>query len=196
MNTDTPRRERAWERKQRRDAPIVAYVSRIKMIVLAIPCLIGAGLGGYAVVTGVNLLGGGTLLHAGAAAVGLITAVVLLRMGFDTDPVLTIDDTGVTCRQPDIGTIPWHAVVGIGLSRPALFRRMLMVAVDESAIDEKARRHAKRLGGPLSILSPRPGRHRGEMRNKPTISISVSYFTMSPRELERQLSEKIQFKGS
>ena len=138
---------RRWPKPRksaRRDQePIVAYDSKLKLGILSLPCFVVVAIGLQGIVTGVSMLGGGMMTHLAAAGIGALTALTLLQMAFDNKPVLVIDENGITCRRPDIGTIPWRAVVGLGTSRAAVLRRVLMVAVDESKLDEKARQHLK-----------------------------------------------------
>ena len=195
MSKSGAKRERAWERKERQNAPIVAHTSKIKMSLMAAPCLMATGVGAFAVITGSNPLGGGPIMHAAAGGIGALTAFVLLQMGFDSRPTLIIDENGITCRQPDIGTVPWEAIVGLGVSKAAVLRKVLMIAVDDSALDDQARKHVRNRVGLLSFLSPQVARFEGQMAGRPTIHIPIAYFTVSMRELERQIAEKVTFHG-
>ena len=195
MTETNTRRERAWEKKERQNTPIVAHVSKVKMALMSAPCMMATAVAIYAVVTGTNPLGGGPVMHIAAGAIGALTAFVLIQMAFDPKPTLIIDENGISCRQPDIGTIPWHAVVGIGTSKAVLMRKVLMIAVDEHELDEKARKHVKSKMGLLTAFSPQVARFEGQMKGRPTVNIPIAYFSMSAPELERQLAEKVKFHG-
>lgn len=195
MTQTKSRRERAWEKKERLNAPIVAHVSKFKMALMSTPCVMAALVAIYAVATGTNPLGGGPVMHIAAGAIGALTAFVLMQMAFDPKPTLIIDENGITCRQPDIGTIPWHAVVGIGTSKAVLLRKVLMIAVDETELDEKARKHVKSRVGLFTAFSPQVAKFEGQMKGRPTVNIPIAYFSMSARELERQLADKVKFHG-
>ncbi len=175
--------------------PIIAYNSKIKLGILATPCLLAAIAALYAALTGVDIFGGGTGLHLAAAFIGGLTAFTLLQMAFDKKPVLVIDDEGIRCRRPDVGLIPWQAVVGIGTSKATLLRKVLMVAVDENELGEQAARHMRRRVGLFGAFSPQVAKFEGQMTGWPSIHVPISYFAMSAPELERLLAEKIQFHG-
>ena len=86
-------------RPKRRDEPIVAYNSKVKLGILALPCIFIVGLGLQGLFTGTGVLGGGPISHLAAALIGGITAFVLLQMAFDQKPVLVLDEDGIYCRQ-------------------------------------------------------------------------------------------------
>ena len=197
-HSGVPGHKRTSRRKKREKdgtEPIVAYNSLLKLGVLAAPCVLVTGVSLTAAITGVDILGGGTMLHIAGAGIGGLTAFTLLQMAFDKKPVLTIDDEGIHCRRPDVGLIPWRAVVGIGTSKATLLRRVLMIAVDETELDDKAARHMRRRVGLFAAFSPAVAKFEGEMRGWPTIHVPISYFAMSGNQLERELSAKIQFHG-
>lgn len=184
-------------RKRGRDKtePIVAYNSKIKLGVLAAPCILAAVVALYGAFNGLDLLGGGTGLHFAAAFIGGLTAFVLLQMAFEKKPVLVIDDEGIRCRRPDVGMIPWRAVVGLGTSKATLLRRVLMIAVDEGELDEQAARHMRRRVGMFAVFSPQVAKFEGQMKGWPSIHVPISYFNISTRQLEKLLAEKIRFHG-
>ncbi|MDP6564157.1 MAG: hypothetical protein QF578_04970 [Alphaproteobacteria bacterium] len=185
--------------RRRRDRaptePIVAYNSKLKLGVLAAPCVLVAIVSLIAAVQGIDILGGGRGLHFAAAFIGGLTAFTLLQMAFDQKPVLVIDDEGIRCRRPDVGLIPWPAVVGLGTSKATLMRRVLMIAVDEGELDEQAARHMRRRVGMFAAFSPQVAKFEGQMKGWPSIHVPISYFSTSPRQLEKQLAEKIHFHG-
>lgn len=182
-------------RRKDRTEPIVAYNSKLKLGILAGPCVLVTGVSLTAAITGTDILGGGTMLHLAGAFIGALTAFILLQMAFDQKPVLIIDDEGIRCRRPDVGLIPWHAVVGLGTSKATLLRRVLMIAVDDNELDEQAARHMRRRVGMFAAFSPQAAKFEGQMLGWPSIHVPISYFGMSVSQLEKQLAEKIQFHG-
>lgn len=189
-----PEKKRRRKRKSQYE-PITAFNSKPKMIIMSIPCLMATFVGVQAVLTGTNPLGGGPVMHMAAAGIGALTAFILLQMGFERKPVLVIDEEGILCRRPDIGLIPWNAVIGLGTSKATLLRNVLMVAVDEEELDEKARKHVKTRMGFFAAFSPRVAKFEGQMQGHPTVHIPISYFSVSVRELEKEIAEKIKFHG-
>jgi len=192
MKTATARPRR---RAGKQGSAIVAHNSQPKLVLLALPCIAAPLVGAFGVITGQSPLGGGIVTHAAAAAIGALTAFTLLQMAFDRKPVLVIDETGISCRRPDVGTIPWSAVVGLGTSRATLLRKVLMIAVDEAELDEKARNHMRNRVGLFSAFSPGVARFEGRMTGRATIHIPISYFDVSLRDLERQIFEKVRYHG-
>ncbi len=190
----TPSR-RQKKRDRGRAEPIVAYNSKIKLGVLAAPCVVVAISSLSAAVMGIDMLGGGTMLHLAGAGIGGLTAFTLLQMAFDQKPVLIIDDEGIRCRRPDVGLIPWHAVVGLGTSKATLLRRVLMVAVDDDELEEQAARHMRRRVGMFAAFSPQAAKFEGQMKGWPSIHVPISYFDISVKQLEQQLAEKVRFHG-
>ena len=186
------------KRKRRRKShyePIAAFNSKAKMVTMSVPCLMAAGVGIQALLTGTNPLGGGPVMHMAVVGISTLTAFVLLQMGFDRKPMLVIDEEGILCRRPDIGLIPWRAVIGLGTSKATLLRNVLMVAVDEEELDEKTRKHVRNRLGFFAAFSPRVAKFEGQMKGHPTIHIPISYFSISVSELEREIAEKIKFHG-
>lgn len=188
-----PRKGRKRDRAS--TEPILAYNSKLKLGILAAPCLLAGVVSAYAALRGIDILGGGRMLHLAAAGIGGLTAFVLLQMAFDKKPVLVIDDEGIRCRRPDVGLIPWRAIVGLGTSKATLLRKVLMIAVDDSELDEPAARHMRRRVGMFAAFSPQVAKFEGQMTGWPSIHIPISYFSMSPAALEKALAEKIQFHG-
>ncbi len=189
--TQTRRRKR----NKSPEEPIEAYNSQIKLGILAAPCVLVGVSALIAALTGQDILGGGRMLHFGAALIGGLTAFTLLQMAFDRKPVLVIDEEGIRCRRPDVGLIPWPAVVGLGTSKATLLRRVLMIAVDETELSEQASRHMRRRVGLFSAFSPQIAKFEGQMRGWPSIHVPISYFSISPKDLEQQIAEKVHFYG-
>ena len=165
------------------------YASRIKHAALAMPAFIIMTLGIQAVASGVPF----DAFHAGVIAIGGISGVILLYMGFDTKPVLVIDADGITCRRPRTGLIPWQAITGLGLGRAPIVRTVLLVAVDETAVVQDVKTRLKRQG--FSLLNPTMARSQGQLAGMPTLQISVALLAVTPRQLQRLLEEKIHYHG-
>tara|TARA_R110002167_G_scaffold156583_3_gene351313 strand:- start:1280 stop:1882 length:603 start_codon:yes stop_codon:yes gene_type:complete len=176
-------------------APIVLRDSVFKLLALASPCIAVTAISLYGAAGGLAELGGNTSTQLALAAIGGLTALVLLRMAFDRRPVLIIDENGITCRRPDTGTIPWRAVAGLGITKSIMLRKVLLIAVDEAELDDKAQVHAKERTGLMSILSPQVARFQGQLAGHPMISIPVAYLSISTRGLRDQINEKIHFHG-
>ncbi len=183
------------KRERRNSEPITAYNSKLKLGILATPCLLAGFASAYAALNGIDLLGGGTGIHLAAAAIGGLTAFTLLQMAFDKSPVLIIDDEGIRCRRPDVGLIPWRAVVGLGTSKATLLRKVLMIAVDDAELDEQAARHMRRRVGMFAAFSPQVAKFEGQMTGWPSIHVPISYFALSSAQLEKLLAEKVRFHG-
>ena len=186
---------RRKKREKARAEPIVAYNSMVKLGVLAAPCVLVTAVSLAAALTGRDILGGGTMLHIAAAMIGGLTTFTLLQMAFDKKPVLIIDDEGIRCRRPDVGLIPWNAVVGLGTSKATLLRRVLMIAVDDNELEEQAARHMRRRVGMFAAFSPQAAKFEGQMKGWPSIHVPLSYFSTPVNQLERQIAEKVQFHG-
>jgi len=189
--------EMGKRRKQDRNQaePIVAYNSKLKLGIMATPCVVVAVSTLVAAITGQDILGGGTMLHIGGSLIGGLVAFTLLQMAFDKKPILQINEEGILCRRPDVGLIPWPAVVGLGTSKATLLRRVLMIAVDDNELEEQAARHMRRRVGLFAAFSPQVAKFEGQMKGWPSIHVPISYFTISPRDLERQIAEKVNFYG-
>lgn len=183
------------KREKAGSEPIIAANSKIKLGILSAPCLVVAIVATYAALNGIDMIGGGTGIHIAAAAIGGLTAFTLLQMAFDNKPVLIIDDEGIHCRRPDVGLIPWQAVVGLGTSKATLLRKVLMIAVDDAELDEQAARHMRRRVGMFAAFSPQVAKFEGQMTGWPSIHVPISYFAMGTAELEKLIAEKVQFHG-
>ena len=174
-------------RLQRDAEPLVAYDSKLKMAVLSLPCFVIIGSGLTGVITGESLLNLAPSMQWAAMGIAAVTAFTLLQMGFDPKPVLVIDEDGIRCRRPDIGLIPWNAIVSAGTAKAALMRRVLMIAVDAAELDEKARRHVKERVGLFNALSRNVAKFEREMAGHPTIQITLSSFSIPTSRLEAQI---------
>lgn len=172
-----------------RDESVRIYASRLKLGLLATPCLIVAYGGLQALLTGA---GSGWLYDVGMILAGLGSGLVLLQMGFTSEPVIEIDARGITCRRPKIGLLPWHAVAGLAIGRVALLRSVLMIALDERAagpaLMERLKPHLT-----SGTLSPTVTRFKGQMQDRPTIQVAIAFLATSPHDLQRLIEEKVRY---
>jgi hypothetical protein len=170
---------------------IRVYPSRFKHAVLVLPCL-------YVLVMGIQLLAGGAppdSLNVGMILFGAGATVVLLFVGFSSQPVLVIDRDGVYCRRPNFGLIPWEAVTGLGLGRAAFSRSVLIIAVDEEVLSEAELARLKHERGSL-FMDPQLARFRGDMAGHPTLQISIALLAVSARELRAVLEKRVRYEGA
>ena len=181
------RRRKARAALRRAEEPLVAYDSKVKMGILSVPCLGVAGIGIVGLVTGESLLGTGFGAHLAAIAIASVTAFTLLQMGFDGRPVLVIDEEGIACRRPDLGLIPWRAVIAVGSAKAVMMRKVLMVAVDESELEEKARNHLRNRISLFTAFSRNVARFERQMSGNPSFQITISYFSIPIPELETRI---------
>ena len=178
------RRRKARAALRRAEERLVAYDSKVKMGILSVPCLGVAAFGLVGLVTGESLLGTGFVTHLAALAIASVTAFTLLQMGFDGRPVLVIDEDGIACRRPDLGLIPWRAVIAVGSAKAVMMRKVLMVAVDESELEEKARNHLRNRISLFTAFSRNVARFERQMSGNPSFHITISYFSMPIAEIE------------
>ncbi len=171
--------------------PIIAFDSKIKLGILTLPCLLIVGLGISGLITGVSIIEGGILVHCAMIGISGICSFTLLQMAFDSKPVLVIDENGIMCRRPDIGIIPWRAVVGLGTSRATVLRQVFLVAVDDNELDEKAQQHLRDRISFLSNLSPGVSKFERRLAGYPTFHITISNFSMSIPDFEDRMQEQI-----
>lgn len=190
-------RERQRRRKgpHRREEPVVAFDSKLKMGILSVPCVAVAAIGLVGLVTGQTLLGTGLVTHLAALAIASVTAFTLLQMAFDGRPVLVIDENGISCRRPDLDLIPWRAVIAVGTAKAVMMRKVLMVAVDESELEEKARNHLRNRISLFSAFSRNVARFERQMSGNPTIQITISYFSIPISELEARIEALVHVHG-
>ena len=181
------RRRKARAAARRAEERLVAYDSKVKMGILSVPCLFVAAIGIVGLVTGETLLGSGVLTHLAALAIASVTAFTLLQMGFDGRPVLVVDENGIACRRPDLGLIPWRAVIAVGSAKAVMMRKVLMVAVDESELEEKAREHLRKRISLFSAFSRNVARFERQMSGNPSFQITISYFSIPISELEARI---------
>ena len=193
--TAAARARRAAEREER-DRPIEIHASRLKHGVLAAAPFFVASL---AIGELVGVIPGehGTGVTIAAAAIGLLAAAVLLSMGFDRRPVLVIDHDGITCRRPAVGLIPWRTIAGMGMARAALVRRVLLVALDlDDERDEALRRQLERnTSSSMGFFSSQVAHFKGQVNNRPTIQVPISFLSVSPADLQRLIEERVHYRG-
>jgi hypothetical protein len=166
------------------------HASRWKYALLALPCAYLALVGGSGLAKGM----GDRVLDFGLVGFGLLAAAVLLYMGFDRRPVLSIDAEGIRCRRPNLGLLPWRAVAGLGLGRAAFARNVLIIAIDESELAPEAAERLKRERSSV-LAGPEATRYRGDMAGHPTVSVSLALLAVSPRRLQRILEDEIRYDG-
>jgi hypothetical protein len=154
---------------------------------LIIPCLFGIGMtlqtdgaegaGGFVLadLSWINIL---------AILICLLVAFLLLQMAFDRKPVIAFDGKGIYCQRPPLGTIPWSAVIGMGAANATLMRRVLMIAVDPGRLDEEARTYVRNSVGFLNLISPQLGKFQKQAKGYPSVHISISHLSRSPRQIE------------
>ena len=165
------------------------------MGILSAPCLVVAMFGLAGLVTGESLLGTGLVTHLAALAIASVTAFTLLQMGFDGRPVLIVDENGIACRRPDLGLIPWRAVIAVGSAKAVMMRKVLMIAVDESELEEQARNHLRNRVSLFSAFSRNVAQFERQMSGNPTIQITISYFSTPIPELEARMRALVQAYG-
>jgi len=194
MRFDAAARAERAARRAERTRPVEIGPSRFKYGLLSFCALLVAG------AAGAELLGFVAAEHSRGTtfamlAIGLAVAAVLAWMGFDSRPVLTIDQHGITCRRPNTGLIPWEAVAGLGLGRAVLVRTVLMVGLDGDAdpqLLERLRRHGSSAS---SVFSAQVSRFKGQMRNRMVIEIPIAFLAIGRDELQRLLEERVRFDG-
>ena len=164
------------------------HASKIKHVVLALPCF-------YLALIGIKLLADGAspdALNLGMVVFGFLSTAVLLHMGFQPKPILTIDADGITCRRPDFGLIPWESVAGMGLGRAAFQRTVLIIAIDETTMSPDALERLKHNRG-STIMSPELARYQGKMAGHPTVQVSIALLAIKPKRLRAILEEKVHY---
>lgn len=165
------------------------YPSRLKHLMLTVPCALLA-------LAGLRALeeGAGSLASALALIVfGAAGCAVLAAMGFSRAPVLIFDADGIRCRRPALGLVPWRAIVGLAIARAALARSVLVIAYDEAELDDEARARLSR-ERPSALNRPRLSRQLGEVARRPTVQVPLSMLAVSPRRLRRLLEQEVQYR--
>lgn len=172
--------------------PVNFYPSKAKLGVLIIPCLFGIGMtlqtdgaeGAsdfvLADLSWINIL---------AILICLLVAFVMLQMAFDRKPVIALDSDGIHCQRPPLGTIPWSAVIGMGVANATLMRRVLMVAVDPNKLSEEAQIYVRNSVGFMNLISPQLGKFQKQADGYPSVHISISHLSRPTRQIERLAQE-------
>ena len=171
--------------------PIEIRDSKWTVGLLVVPCFAIVALGLWGLFTGQALLGGGIWTQLAAIGIAGIVGVTLLQMGFDPKPVLLIDQHGVTCRRPDVGLIPWQAVIAISIARAVVVRLMVLVTVDESVLEPEAREIARSRTSLFSALSRNVAQLERRGNGHSTIAISVSRYITPINELEARIDDMV-----
>ncbi len=164
------------------------HASRIKHGMLGIACIYVAYLGWHVW----QYPGDAATLGVMMMAVGAICTVGMFWMGFATAPALVIDASGIQCRRPNFGLIPWSAIQGIGLGRANLQRNALIIAYDPDALPPEQVERMKREVGSM-LMSPNIARYQGKMAGFPTVVVSTALLAVRPAELERILTENVHY---
>jgi hypothetical protein len=165
------------------------HVSKIKMALLILPCLLGVGAALQMDDASRFALADYRWVNAAAVVICLFVAALLARMALEKEPVLVLDANGLHCRRPPVGSIPWSAVIGIGAGKAALMRRVLMVAVDQQQLDADGREYIKNSLGALSLISPQLSKFGRYAQGYPSVHIPISLFSTSPSQVERAVQE-------
>ena len=176
------------------DAPIVLYNSKFKLGFLS---LVGFAMTAFAIqslMVNDASFGGDPILKVFAMLVSLLTGGVLLQWAFDRRPALIIDVKGITTPRPPVGLVPWRVVNGLGISKGAVIRSSLMIAINkEAATEEELARWKRHYAS--GFLNSSVARFRSRMKRAATIAIPISFLAISRRELRLLLEERVQFHG-
>ena len=176
------------------DAPIVIHNSKLKLGFLS---AIGFAMTAFAIqslMVNDASFGGDPILKVFALLLGLLAGGVLLQWAFDRRPALIIDVKGISAPRPAVGLIPWRVVAGLGISKGAVIRSSLMIAIDQEAATEEELQRWKRHYA-SGFLNSSVARFRSRMNRAQTIAIPTSFLAISRRELRRLLDERIHFHG-
>ena len=160
----------------------------LKTAALSLPCLVIVAIGVVGLLEGESMLGSDPTTHWAAIAIAGATAAILLRVGFEKRPVLVIDENGIACRRPDIGTIPWRAVVSVGTAQTLLRHKVMTIAVDEAELEDEARRHLENQLGLSGAFSRDMTRFERRASGYPSIQVTISSLSMSMPEFEARLA--------
>ena len=165
-------------------APDYFYLSKVKLGILILPCLLGVGMALQSDAAVDFVLAEMRLTNILAVLIPLFVAGLLLQMAFDRKPVVAFDEVGIHCDRPPIGLIPWSAVIGMGAANATLMRRVLMVAVDPGKLDDKARTFVRNTIGVMPLISPQLARFEGQAEGYPSVHIQISHLSRPVREIE------------
>ena len=170
---------------------IEIHASRIKHGFVAVACAYFAYLGWHVW----QQPGGTATLAIAMMAAGAICAVGMAAIGFSTKPVLVIDASGIFCRRPNLGHLPWSAITGIGLGRASLHRTALIIAYDKEALaPEQVERLGREVGS--MMMNPELARYRGEMAGYPTAVVSIAMLAVRRAELEAILENNVHYQDA
>lgn len=174
--------------------PIVIYNSTPKLGFLSLLGFAMSAFAAQSLISGDDEFGGDPVAKVAALLVGLLAGGVLLQWAFDRRPALIIDQDGITPVRPPLGLVPWRVIVGLGLSKSALVRSNLMVAVDESLASEEELARWKRHKA-SGFLNPAVSRFRRRMGQAVTLQMPISFLAISKKRLRLLLEERVDYHG-
>lgn len=170
-------------------APVKIYPSKAKLGILIIPCLFGVGMALQTDGASEFVLAEMSWTNIAAVIICLFVAVLVIQMAFDRKPVLIFDADGIFCQRPPLGQMPWSAVIGMGAGNATLVRRVLMIAVDPSQLNEKARNYMSNSVGMLTMVSPQLRKFKSQSDGYPSVHIPISQLSMPMRKIESLAQE-------
>lgn len=163
------------------------------MALLILPCLLGVA-AALQVDDGVEFaLADYRWVNAAAVLICLFVAFLLFRMAMEKEPLIVINEAGISCRRPPVGTIPWSAIVGIGAGKASLMRRVLMIAVDQSQLDAEGQQYVKDSLGALSLLSPQLSKFERMAPGHRSLHIPISLLSTSPARVEQIVQDYVAY---
>ena len=164
---------------------VAIHTSKPKLLLLTVPCLVVIAATVQAEGADRFELAEFSWFRVATVLVALLVTQQLVRMAFEREPVLVFDAQGIHCRRPPIGTIAWSAITGLGAAKATLVRRVLMIAANESRLDEAARTYAQRSTGLGNLMSPQLTRFSAQMPGSMVFHIPINLLAMSTSRIER-----------
>ena len=169
--------------------PVKIYPSKAKLGILIVPCLFGVGMALQTDGASEFVLAEMSWTNIAAVVISLFVAGLIVQMAFDRKPVLVFDEKGIYCQRPPLGLMPWAAVIGMGAANATLVRRVLMVAVDPSQLNEEARTYISNSMGMLPMVSPQLRKFKDQSDGYPSVHIPISQLSMPVRKIESLAQE-------
>ncbi len=170
------------------------YFSKPKISVMAASGFAMAALGANSLLTGDANLGGDPMMKIALIAIGLVVGATMLHWAFEKRPALVIDEEGITSARPDTGLIPWRCIAGMGLTKMAVIRAGLLVAVDMNEATEEERERWKTKFA-TSFLNPVVSRFKRQVTNNTIIQINIAFMAVRKRDLQQLLEDKVHYQG-
>lgn len=167
------------------------YVSKLKMGLLIVPCLLGVAAALQADDAVEFAFADYRWINAAAVLICLFVAVLLFRMAMEKEPLIVINQAGISCRRPPVGTIPWSAIIGIGAGKATIMRRVLMIAVDQSQLDAEGQKYLKNSLGTLSLVSPQLSKFERMAPDYRSLYIPISLLSTSPTRVEQIVQDYV-----